>query len=63
MDQLKYVRQALRGKKRAEVGRIAVLSGVPYHTVIKIVTAVTDDPRYSTVHRLFEYLEKARAGA
>lgn len=43
-------------KERLEV--IAKGSGVPYHTLLKIAKGLTEDPRVSTVSRLYAYFGK-----
>lgn len=44
---------------RAALESVAVGSGVPYHTLLKIVTGETTDPRVSTVQSLIRYFERA----
>lgn len=41
--------------------RIARLSKVPYHTLLKIANGQTDDPRVSTVEKLQRYFEQREA--
>lgn len=44
---------------RAALERVATGSGVPYHTLLKIVKGETTDPRLSTVESLLRWCEEA----
>jgi hypothetical protein len=48
-------------KDRLALERVAAGSGVPIHTLLKIVNGETADPRVSTYQALFNYLEKQAA--
>lgn len=56
MSDFEYVRLRLpkRGD-RPELETVAKGAGVPYHTLLKIVSGETSDPRTSTVNRLSIY--------
>lgn len=45
---------------KEQLERAAEGSGVPFHTLLKIQNGATNDPRISTIQKLYEYLQ-ARA--
>lgn len=45
--------------EKAALTEIAEGSGVPFHTLLKIVKGETSDPRVSTVQSLLRYFERA----
>lgn len=47
--------------ERAQLEAVASGSGVPFHTLLKIVNNATKDPRASTVQRLLDYVESRAA--
>lgn len=56
MSDFEYARRRLpRPSEKAELERVAKGSGVPYHTLLKIASGETEDPRTSTVNRLVVY--------
>jgi hypothetical protein len=60
MDSIEYVKTKLAAATHAEIRAVANASGVPFHTVLKIVKGETKNPGYRTVEPLRAYLE-ARA--
>lgn len=59
LDLLRAQLPALSDKLGLE--RVARESGVPYHTLLKIVSGETEDPRVSTVDNLLAYFRKQAA--
>jgi predicted transcriptional regulator len=56
MSDFEFVRERLpKPSERAELEAVAIGSGVPYHTLLKIAKGETADPRTSTVNRLAIY--------
>lgn len=47
--------------ERAALESVSAGSGVPYHTLLKIVKGETTDPRVSTVEQLLAYYERLAA--
>jgi predicted transcriptional regulator len=56
------VAEALRGLTAAEVQALAERSGVPFHTLLKIKTGETGNPRIETVSQFWPHLS-AKAAA
>lgn len=48
----------LLGASRGKLPEIAMASGVPYHTLVKIAQGTVTDPRVSTVQRLMDHFAK-----
>lgn len=53
MDILSPTVKALDGLSRAQLDRIATLSGVPVHTIIKIQRGDTKNPGVLAIQKLF----------
>lgn len=47
--------------EREALEAVATGSGVPFHTLLKIVTGETEDPRSSTLQMLVDYYDKVAA--
>ena len=61
-DLLKVLKVRLAGvKDRTELAEVARESGVPIHTLLKIVSGETADPRVSTVQALLRYFDVQKA--
>lgn len=60
MDQLAAVRAHLSHLSRVELAEFAEKSGVSLHTLLKVVNGATEFPRYKTVSKAWNYLQKRR---
>lgn len=59
---LQYVQEHLPAPSEKErLEEIANGSDVPYHTLLKIAKGETEDPKISTVQKLYDYLREKRA--
>jgi predicted transcriptional regulator len=59
---LKYVRERLPAPNdRTRLEEIAKGAAVPYHTLLKIASGETTDPRVSTVENLLRYFQEREA--
>lgn len=47
--------------KAPDLQRLADLSGVPFHTLLKIKTKETENPRLDTVRQFWMHIESASA--
>lgn len=57
MDAVTLIRSRLEHATRTELKAIARVTGVPFHTLRKIVDGETTNPRYQTVEPLRQYVE------
>lgn len=57
MDSLALVRSRLEHATRQELKAVASFTGVPFHTLRKIVDGETRNPRYHTIEPLRRYVE------
>lgn len=63
---LQYVRERLpTPSEKDRLEEVAKGADVPYHTLLKIAKGETEDPKVSTVQKLYDYLKglEARAAA
>jgi len=42
----------------AQLHELAALSDVPFHTLLKIRSGITDNPRIDTVHKFLPHLKR-----
>ena len=56
MDSLALVRSRLEHATRQELKAVASFTGVPFHTLRKIVDGETRNPRYHTIEPLRRYV-------
>lgn len=54
------IRELLSEYGRDRILRLSTASGVPFHTLLKIKSGETDDPRLSTVRAFWPHLAKQR---
>jgi predicted transcriptional regulator len=57
MDSLTLIRTRLEHATRTELKAVAEFTGVPFHTLRKIVDGETRNPRYQTIEPLRKYVE------
>jgi predicted transcriptional regulator len=53
------VANKLADLKAPQIQRLAELSGVPFHTLLKIKTGETSNPRLDTVRQFFQHISEA----
>jgi predicted transcriptional regulator len=59
---LKSVRRRLPpANEKGRLEAVAKESGVPFHTLLKIVNGQTENPRIKTVEKLLNYVEREAA--
>lgn len=58
MDTFDTILQRLAKNTRSELAGIAEKSGVPFHTLLKIASGETQNPRVRTVEHLQQYFEQ-----
>lgn len=59
---LKYIRERLPApSEKEQLETIAKGADVPYHTLLKIASGETGDPRVSTVENLIRYFREREA--
>lgn len=56
MSSIKYIQEAIKGYRLADIQRLSDLSGVPFRTLYKIKRCQTNDPKSSTVDALMTAL-------
>lgn len=57
------IKNRLAPLARSDLQKLSAEAGVPFHTVRKIVSGETPDPRVSTIEALSDYFEKQEAAA
>jgi hypothetical protein len=57
MDSLTLIRSRLGSATRVELKAVAEFTGVPFHTLRKIVDGETRNPRFNTVEPLRKFVE------
>lgn len=55
------VRERLASLSNAQLERLASMSGVPFHTLLKVRSGETGNPRLNTVHAFLPHVDKAAA--
>lgn len=60
MDIIERLRQRLQGRSVAELRSFAERAGVNYHTLRKVVSGETQEPRYRFVERVRRHLPRYR---
>jgi predicted transcriptional regulator len=57
MDSLTLIRSRLGSATRPELKAVAEFTGIPFHTLRKIVDGETQNPRFNTIEPLRKYVE------